>query len=102
MNARTGAPIARICGAAITEQAVSGDGRRYVANTQTGSAVWDVATGAVVALLDTERFDIWDFALSRDGRVLVTGSIDGVVRVWRIEPEDGPVPNIPAKQRKSH
>jgi WD40 repeat protein len=102
MNARSGAPIARICGAAITEQAVSGDGRRYVANTQTGSTVWDVETGAVVARLNTERFEVWDFALSRDGRVLVTGSIDGVVRVWRIEPGDGPVPSIPAKRYNSH
>lgn len=62
--------------------ALSPDSRWLAASGFTDVTIYDTQTGGVVAILDghTERVVSVDF--SSDGRMLVTGSWDGVVRLW--------------------
>jgi WD40 repeat protein len=49
--------------------------------------VWEILSGREVARLLHERL-VDDVAFSADNRHLATACWDGVVRLWRIQPED--------------
>jgi WD40 repeat protein len=50
--------------------------------------VWNVSTGALVSTLTGHTDAVVSLALSHDGKLLVSSSKDGTIRLW----------NIPASQ----
>ena len=62
----------------------SGDGRYVVsAGYKRHARVWDVAAKKQVAELSGHEQEVWAAAISHDGGLVVTGSGEGAVRVWR-------------------
>ncbi len=47
--------------------------------------IWDAETGAVKSVLAAESDGDYSVALSRDGKTIVSGSIDKTVRIWNAE-----------------
>jgi WD40 repeat protein len=48
--------------------------------------IWDLNTGDLKATLDQHTRGVTSLALSSDGRLLVTGSLDGTVQFWGVLP----------------
>jgi WD40 repeat protein len=84
----TGEPLARIqlesdCVHAI----LSPDGERVATGSDEGVArVWDTRTGAPVTSPLSHAGSVHALAFSREGRFLFTGSRDGAVRKWELQP----------------
>jgi WD40 repeat protein len=63
----------------------SRDGRYVVsAGYKRHARVWDVAAKEQVAELSGHEQEVWAAAISDDGALVVTGSGEGAVRVWRM------------------
>jgi WD40 repeat protein len=85
----TGAELARLDGheSAVRSVSYSPDGRRIGTGSRDGVRVWDAATRAQIACIDS--FDVpflpsffKCIAYSPDGRCLAYGSCDNTVRIW--------------------
>jgi WD40 repeat protein len=66
--------------------AVSGDGKSIAAGHLNSVALWDMATGDRIALIDAishRGIRSADFVLSRDARTIVTAGLDGV-EIWDV------------------
>jgi WD40 repeat protein len=76
--------------AAVRSLAFTSDGRLLAAAEASRVQVWDVETGANVAVLKGHEKQVWsiDFAphSSAERATLFSGSQDGTVRVWDINP----------------
>jgi WD40 repeat protein/serine/threonine protein kinase len=65
--------------------AISADGTRLASGTWAHDAqLWDAATGRLIATLVHSNY-LRDVAFTPDGRLLITGCDDGVVRLWKSE-----------------
>ncbi len=73
-----GGAVASACGTLLRESGVYGARPGVL-------AVWDAATGAIREQADAHLGVIYAVAFSRDGRRLVTGGEDRLVKVWRAE-----------------
>lgn len=49
-----------------------------------GTEIWSTATGAPITSLPTEALDV---SFSRDGNMLAAGDDDGVLRLWKLTPQ---------------
>jgi WD40 repeat protein len=63
---------------------LSRDGTRALAAVGPKLVLWDVATGERIHVLGDQTRDAWSGDLSRDGRIGISGSGDGAVRVWNL------------------
>jgi WD40 repeat protein len=61
--------------------AFSPDGRRIVTGTDVNVGVWDVAQGALTAILPGHAAPVAAVAVTRDGDV-VTGDVTGTIKAW--------------------
>jgi len=59
-----------------------------------GVELWDIGSGAPITFIDP--LETRDVAFSHDGRLLATGSKDGVIRVWELTPQQLEGVTIPA------
>ena len=71
------------------KQAVSSYGPRaaeaiYDDDPQCSLRLWDVATGKEFRQFKGHAGPVLSFALSRDGRLLMSGSADGTMRLWQL------------------
>jgi tRNA A-37 threonylcarbamoyl transferase component Bud32 len=67
------------------EGVVSGDGRRFLVGTTTGSIrAWDLATGAELGRVQTDLAPFQRYAFSPDGRHAAAGDDHGWVYVFRL------------------
>ena len=72
--------------ASVDKSAFSGDGRLVVTASKDGTAViWDAATGFKRLTLRSGREAMRAARFMPSGTEVVTGSADGVVRMWRID-----------------
>ena len=87
----TGMPIRSFGGEAKDVQdwvdpiAVAPDGRHVVSGSAAGLKLWDLATGALVRSFEGSKGPVKAMAYSPDGRFLVSGGSDGVLRLWDID-----------------
>ena len=66
----------------ITTAVVSDDGTRVLTSSQDGTArIWDAHSGAELAVLQSGQGEIYDAAMSRDGKIATLGKGE-VVRVF--------------------
>jgi WD40 repeat protein len=81
-EAATGRPLRQFPSGDRGGAVLSPDGRRVAVFGEKRIAVWDVETGQRLATVEVE--DAWTLkaAFTTDGRVLVTGSLLGVVQLW--------------------
>ncbi|MBC7767168.1 MAG: hypothetical protein H7124_00085 [Phycisphaerales bacterium] len=101
-NGRTGEPLSRLCGTLNGGTAVrtSANGayvatQEYgVANSPKVIAVWHVASGAIIARIRAPYNSLEAQDISPNAELLVTGSEDGRVRIWRLRSGPGPIPLI--------
>ena len=62
------------------------DGLRCVSAGNDGTfRLWDLATGKQAALLGSDLGEVWDVAVSPNGRSAVTGGLDRLVHHWDLE-----------------
>jgi WD40 repeat protein len=47
--------------------------------------LWDAQTGALVRTLEGHRHEVRSVAFLPDGRSLASSSLDGTVKIWRVE-----------------
>ncbi len=65
--------------------AVTADGRIVTAGDDASVRVWDPESGRQLRLLMGHRDRVWAVAVSPDGSVAASGSIDNDVRLWDLE-----------------
>ncbi|HZU95091.1 MAG TPA: protein kinase, partial [Planctomycetota bacterium] len=65
--------------------AVSADGKRFVSQGSEGVRLWDFEAGKELSALVGHSRQVTGAALTKDGKVAVTASLDGTVRVWDVE-----------------
>ncbi len=65
--------------------AISPDGRTAAASFVRRAALFDLATGKRRVVLEKHKAQIDAVAFSADGRFVVTGAADQLVKVWRVE-----------------
>lgn len=46
---------------------------------------WDLATGKKLNTIYAHESQISSISLSRDGKMLVSGATDGIVKVWEVQ-----------------
>ncbi len=66
---------------------LSPDGTRAICGGEWGVSEWNVETGQELRQFEGTRF-VWDFAISRDGRSMITGDqvgSNGSVRLWEFD-----------------
>ncbi len=79
-DAETGKAIRSIPG---KQFAISADGRRFVTDWQDSKGqIWDVDTGKVIAVLESEAHLTTELLLSPDGRRIVAASNDNKLQLW--------------------
>lgn len=69
-------------GEAALSLAVAPDGKVLAAGSDKGVRLWDVSTGAELRMLGENEQRIGAIAFSPDGRILVSGNSDGVIKFW--------------------
>lgn len=63
--------------------ALSADGKRFVTGSSDNTAcLWDVTTGARIAVFKAHSHCVWAAMFSPDGNRVVTGSQDNTARIW--------------------
>ena len=67
----------------IASAAMSPNGRDLATAGDDGAQIWDARRGVLRRRLRGHTDSLTDVAFSRDGRMLVTASLDGTARVWR-------------------
>jgi WD40 repeat protein len=76
--------------AAVRSLTFSSDSRLLAAAEASRVQVWDVQTGKNVALLKGHQKQVWSIAFAPQGSAeratLFSGSQDGTVRVWTVNP----------------
>jgi WD40 repeat protein len=65
--------------------AISPDGRTAAASFVRRAALFDLATGERRAVLEKHKAQVDAIAFSHDGRYVVTGAADHLVKVWRVD-----------------
>lgn len=96
-------PLLRFSDHLVMSVKYSPDGSRILSVVEKHSAsVWDGATGSLVAVLSGDsahpKRKLGDSyaAFSRDGKKIVTASVDGVIQIWTLSPPDvAPPPALP-------
>ncbi len=58
------------------------DGKRLLVASHIGAELWDVAGGRRLVILEGHTAGVTSADLTADGRLAVTGSLDGTARVW--------------------
>ena len=96
---QTGRDCRRLAGHTswINSVAVSGDGRRLLTGSggevinghfQDGAdltlRLWDVDSGIELCRLTGHRAPVTTVSLSADGRLALSGSLDGTIRLWKL------------------
>ncbi|MGE3804961.1 MAG: protein kinase [Gemmataceae bacterium] len=66
----------------LTSICFTPDGRQFLAGHSAAIGLWDVQTGDEVIQFQGHEEEVLDIAVSRDGRLLVSGSVDQTVRLW--------------------
>jgi WD40 repeat protein len=61
------------------------DGKRLITGGNTKLRIWDVADGRERGAIRAHSTTITSIACSKDGKTLVSGSLDKVVRVWDMD-----------------
>lgn len=94
-------PFSRFSDHLVMSVIYSPDGSRILSVVEKQSArVWDAATGSLVAVLigdsavSKEKKSDCYAAFSRDGKKIVTASVDGVVQIWTLSPPDVALPPL--------
>ncbi|MFH0903250.1 MAG: hypothetical protein V2A73_21685, partial [Pseudomonadota bacterium] len=78
--------------AVLATIAISPDGTLVAAASESGIAyVWEKETSRLKARLSGHAGGIWGMAFTPDGESLVTGGIDGTVRIWSLASTTGRV-----------
>jgi WD40 repeat protein len=57
-------------------------------------SLWDPATGALTARFEEHADEVRSVAFSRDGRLVASGGLDGLIKVWSVAAE----PAAPARE----
>lgn len=77
----------------------SADGRLIALANSNGAQVWSTEGWTpITRVFSGQGGPNWWIAISQDGSMLVTGSLDGTVRLWDIESEQAlgaPLPGLP-------
>src|SRR5262249_8117115 len=60
----------------------SPDGKELITTGDSDVRFWGVATGKEVRQLRGHKEPVFTAAMTADGKILVTGSMDGTVRLW--------------------
>ncbi len=60
--------------------------------------MWDASTGATLATLSGHTSQVVSAAFSLDGSLVVTASLDGSARIWRLDP----IVLMPGDQREAY
>ena len=82
---------------ALTDVALSPDGKRAVTASSDGTArIWDAETGRTFAVLRGHKYRVSKIAFSRDGTTVATGSDDETVRLWDVASGQPRLPVIQA------
>ena len=82
-DAATGKVLATLhADAEATCAAFDATGRRVVVGGRNGMAMWDTISGQAVAKMAGHQGGVWSLAVSVDGKRIVSGGEDGMVRIW--------------------
>ena len=64
---------------------VSDDGKRLISGSFDRTVrFWDVESGGLIQVLQTNEEAVYSVALSPDGKTGLVGGYDGNVRVWNV------------------
>jgi hypothetical protein len=66
----------------ISGIAIGPDCTSILSSTRNAVHVWDLATGKERKRLAKDKTGISSFAITRDGKILATGSYDGTIHLW--------------------
>jgi WD40 repeat protein len=71
--------------AAVRAVALTNDGRYAAIGTEADVSVWDVPAQQRVRTFSTHRRELNKLRFTNDGHTLISASLDGTTRIWRME-----------------
>ena len=71
----------------LSSVAFSPDGKTLVGSGYATIFVWDVATRQFLGQMSTTTSSVSSIAFGADGKILASGSVDGTITFWDMEPQ---------------